>query len=321
MRRDEIKKLVQGPISTVPTPFDNDFKIDYGRMGDLTRWWVDNGLVKGKAVIKVAAAMGEGPMLREDEWPPLLRTAVQAADGKAAIMCGIHYKDTLRAIDDTKKAQDLGAIGVQISPPVFNWPDQDAIVRHFGDISEAVDIGVLIYVTRGLPGGPIYPDTFKRMVDFEQIVAIKWGNPQGTKYEDLFELADVFNIIDNNGTPVLNHKLGGRGYINHTSQMNPAHDLKIWELIESGRYDDAQALYDVVEKDPAFRAFGAKVGQRTCGEAYLVKGMMAVMGQPAGPPRPPSLPMNAEELAELRDIMDAWGWPVASRSQVIGAAA
>ncbi|MDP7579188.1 MAG: dihydrodipicolinate synthase family protein [SAR202 cluster bacterium] len=322
MRREDIKELVKGPISTVPTPFNNSFKIDYGRMRDLTEWWVENGLVKGKAVIKVAAAMGEGPMLREDEWPRLLRTAVQAADQKAAIMCGIHYKDTLRAIEDAKLAQDLGAIGVQISPPVFNFPDQDAIVRHFGDISDAIDgIGILVYVTRGLPGGPIYPETFRRMVDFEHLVAVKWGNPAGTKYEDLFDLSNVINIIDNNGTPILNHQLGGKGYINHTSQMNPAHDLKIWELMESGLYDDAQAVYDSVEKDPAFRQFNTKVAQRTCGEAYMVKGMMAVMGQPAGPPRPPSLAMNAEELTELHQIMEAWGWPVAPNSDIVKLAA
>jgi len=27
-------------------------------MAELTQWWVESGLVKGKAVIKIAAAMG-----------------------------------------------------------------------------------------------------------------------------------------------------------------------------------------------------------------------------------------------------------------------
>ena len=87
--------------------------------------------------------------------------------------------------------------------------------------------------------------------------------------------------------------------------------------MERGLYDDAQILYDSVEKDPAFRQFNTKVAQRTCGEAYMVKGMMAVMGQPAGPPRPPSLAMNAEELVELHQIMEAWGWPVAPKADIV----
>ena len=188
MDREEIKSFVVGPIATVPTPFDDDFEVDYATMADLTQWWVEGGLVKGRAVIKVAAAMGEGPQLRDEEWPELLRTAVRAADDKAAIMCGLHYKDTIRTIEDAKKAQDLGAIGLQISPPVLNGPTQDDIVRHFGDVSDAIDIGFLAYVTRGMPGSSIYPETFKRMVDFEHVVAIKWGVPAENKYEDIFEL-------------------------------------------------------------------------------------------------------------------------------------
>ena len=74
--------------------------------------------------------MGEGPQLRDEEWPHHLRTAVQAADDKAAIVCGLHYKDTIRTIEDAKKAQDLSAIALQISPPVLNGPTQDDIVRH-----------------------------------------------------------------------------------------------------------------------------------------------------------------------------------------------
>ena len=132
-------------MATVPTPFANSFEVDYPKMRDLTQWWVENGLVKGKAVIKIAATMGEGPQLRDDEWPILLRTVVRAAEEKAAIMCGLHYKDTIRAVEDAKKAQDNGAIGLQISPPIFNGPTQDDTLRHCEAISDAIYIGILAY--------------------------------------------------------------------------------------------------------------------------------------------------------------------------------
>ena len=80
MNREELKQLMVGPIATVPTPFDTDFEVDHGRMRELTQRMVEGGYVKGAGVIKVAAAMGEGPMLRDDEWPSLLRTTVLAAD-------------------------------------------------------------------------------------------------------------------------------------------------------------------------------------------------------------------------------------------------
>ena len=78
MNREETKKLIVGPIATVPTPFDADYEVDYLKMRDLTQWWVESGLVKGKAVIKVAAAMVEGPQVRDYECPELRRSWVQA---------------------------------------------------------------------------------------------------------------------------------------------------------------------------------------------------------------------------------------------------
>ena len=330
MDREEIKQLIVGPMATVPTPFDDDFEVDYAKMRDLTQWWVENGLVKGKAVIKVAATMGEGPQLRDDEWPTLLRTAARAAEDKAAIVCGLHYKDTIRAVEDAKKAQDNGAIGLQISPPIFNAPTQDDTLRHFEDISNAIDIGILAYPVWYLSWGGIHLETFRRMVDFEQVVGIKWYAPEpGTykmpfttspdpiiKYEDIFELADIVNIIDNAGTPILNHRLGGKGYINHTSDIYPPHDLKLWELMESGRYDEADALWESAEVP--WRKFANKVSQRTGGQAVVKKGMLAVMGHPPGASRPPSLPLTAEELAELYEMMAGWGWPVAEKAAVLG---
>ena len=306
MDRDELKGLIVGPIATVPTPFDDDFEVDYGKMAELTQWWVESGLVKGRSVIKVAAAMGEGPMLRDSEWPSLLRTVVQASDDKAAIMCGLHYKDTKRAIEDAKLAQGLGAHGLQVSPPIFNLPTQDDILAYYGELSDAIDIGILVYVTRGMQT-PIYMDTYRKMTEFEHIVGIKWSPVVG-EYEDIFELKDRFNIIDNGSGAVRCYQLGGHGYINHTAEIYPPHDLKVLDLLESEQWDEAQALLDSVN-GPLDKIF-EKVGKRTGGQGVVKKGMMAAMGRPVGASRPPSGPMNDDEMAELRDVLRAAGWPV-----------
>ena len=41
MNRTDIRKLIKSPIATVPTPFDQNHEIDYGRMAELTEMWVD----------------------------------------------------------------------------------------------------------------------------------------------------------------------------------------------------------------------------------------------------------------------------------------
>ena len=314
MNLDEIKRLVIGPIATVGTPFDDEFEVDYGKFARLTQWWVQQGLVKGRAVIKVAAAMGEGPQLRDEEWPALLRTALQASNDQAAIVCGLHYKDTIRQIEDAKKAQDLGAIALQISPPVHNGPTRGDVLRFYEDISNAIDIGIMVYNTQGMLGDMITPDDYRTMADFDNVIAIKWSAP-GYDYDAIFDLKDKVNIIDNTKDPTRNHRLGGRGFINWTSEIYPPHDLAVWDSMEDGRYQDARdrwfAVYDPLSE------FAARVGARSGGQARVKKGMMKVMGMDIGDSRPPSLPLSPSELDELRQLLIGFGFPVPQREAAV----
>lgn len=307
MEREEIRRQMIGVVATVPTAFDDDYRVDYGLMAAATEHWIENGLVHGKAVLKVAAAMGEGPQLREEEWRTLLQTVVQAARGRVPVMGAVHYKDTVRTIEDINIAADLGVMGCQVSPPIFNQPTEEDIVEYFGDVSENIDIGILIYNTHWLPHGAIYPRTFARMMDFEYVTAIKWNPPEGSAYEDIFTMADTFNIMDNSDRPIDCHRLGGRGFLTDGVDAYPPFYLGIWDLMEEGRYNEAQSKWDSVIPD--LRAFYREVTQISGGEGRVAKALSEVMGTPVGPPRPPSLPLSDDEMDRLRSMMKSWGWP------------
>ena len=308
MEREDIRRQMVGVVATVPTPFDEYYNVDYGLMAAATELWIERGLVEGKAVLKVAAAMGEGPQLREDEWKALIQTVVQAADGRVPVMGAVHYKDTVRAIEDVNIASDVGAMGCQVSPPIFNQPSEDDMLRYFEDLSNDIDIGVLVYNTHWLPHGGIYPSTFEKMTDFEYVVAIKWNPPEGSQYADIFKLADTFNIMDNSDRPIDCHRLGGRGFLTDGVDAHPAFFLNVWDLMEQGKYTEAQAEWDSVIPD--LRAFYRDVTQVSGGEGRVAKALSEVMGIPVGPPRPPSLPLSDDDMDKLRTMMSGWGWPV-----------
>jgi 4-hydroxy-tetrahydrodipicolinate synthase len=305
MTRDELKKLIRGTVATIPTPFDTNYKLDLGRAAELTHWWVANGLGSSVAPIKVAAAMGEGPDLSDDEWPHLLRTIVNAAGPGANILCGLKTKNTLHTIEDAKRAQDLGANGLQIDLPIFHHPNQEDYVRFFSDISAAIDIGILIYNTHWFGAESISADTMLRLKDAEHVTAIKWDVPAGLDYDDMRKFSHIFNVIDNSGQMVRCHKNGGRGFISSYIAVHPSHDLKVWELLEARQYDEAQATIDAVNK--VLRPF-EQSSHRVSGGYRFVKGMMAATGRSAGPTRPPTVPFSAKETAELREGLKTIGW-------------
>ena len=178
MNRAELREILRGLVVVATTPMDDDYELDLGNMYEITQWWVESGVVTGRACIKIASVMGEVPQLRDSEFGPLVRTVVQAADGRVPIIAGIHDKDTIRTIEDAKKAQDLGALGLQISPPLYNDPTQDDMLRYFEAVSDAIDIGVMVYHTHWMPHCRIELDTFRKMADFEHIMAIKWNSPR-----------------------------------------------------------------------------------------------------------------------------------------------
>ena len=308
MRREELRGLLKGIILATPTPFDGDFELDLARMAELTQWWIESGLVEGKACIKVASMMGEVPQMREDEWAALVRTTVQAAKGGAPVIAGIHDKDTRRTIEDAKRAQDLGAIGLQVSPPMYNDPTQDDILRYFEAVSDAIDIGIMVYHTHWMPHCRIETETFLRMADFEHVVAIKWSHPKDVPYEEMQRLTADFNILDNTIQPGRCYKLGGHGFVDYDATAYPEYELRILELLEEGQYDEGQEMWDrhVLPVEEFYR----RTSKRSGGQPRTKKAVMELMGHPVGSMRPPSQPLNDEELDELGEILRSGGWPV-----------
>lgn len=311
----QMRKLIVGPIATVPTAFDDNYQVDYGLMAAATERWTETGLVNGRSVLKVAASIGEGHFLSEAEWSKLLQAVVEGARGQVPVLGAIHHKDTIGTIENAKRAADLGVQALQISPPIFNMPTQDDMLRYYGAVSDAVQIGIIIYITHWLRHGTILPETLARMVDFENVVAIKWSPPEGVKYTDVFELADRFNILDNNNDPIRCHKLGGHGFLIDGIEAYPPYYLHLWDLMSQGKYDQAQTEWDrfIVPFDQFFR----KVVTRSGSDAKVAKGMSKIMGMDLGPPRLPSVTMDEQELAELRSLMVGWGWPVPDSSTVV----
>ena len=64
--------------------------------------------------------------------------------------------------------------------------------------------------------------------------------------------------------------------------------------MEEGRYDQAEEMYRRVQGP--LREFSQKIEVRSGGQARSHKGLMAIMGRPVGASRPPSKPLNAEEM-------------------------
>ena len=225
MNRQQKRDVFRGVIGVTVTPYYENYEVNYGKMSDLTKWWTSNGLVRGNAAIKVCSVMGEGPQLRENEWINMLKTTVDAAEGKVDVIGGSHCKDTLRTIEDLKKAHDVGIVGMQVAPPLFNDPNQDDILRYYEALSDNSEIGIMVYQNHWYNNSAINAETLFKMKDLENIVCIKWNSFPGCPDENMEELGKYFNLIENGNDRVGFHKKGGNGFLDKTAVAYPPHDL------------------------------------------------------------------------------------------------
>ncbi|MCR4412127.1 MAG: hypothetical protein NUV77_06840, partial [Thermoguttaceae bacterium] len=106
---------------------------------------------------------------------------------------------------------------------------------------------------------------------------------------------------------VLTHLLGGHGFITHLATVWPEHELKIWDLCQRGRHQEAMDIHST--DNYAWIAFRGKMGSRTSGESPPVKAALELTGRPGGPSRPPSRDLTPEEREELRKLLRAIGVP------------
>ena len=306
MNRQQKRDVYQGVIGVTVTPYYDNYEVNYGKMADLTKWWISNGLVRGDAALKVCSVMGEAPQLRENEWINMLKTTVDAAEGKVDIIGGTHCKDTLRTIEDLKKAHDVGIVGMQVAPPLFNDPNQDDILRYYEALSENSDIGIMVYQNHWYNYSAINAETLLKMKDFENIVCIKWASFPGCPDESMEELGKYFNLIENGNDRVGFHKRGGDGFLDKTAVAYPPHDLQLWKFLEQKKYSEAQELWDTEES--SMKEITAKIGANSGGQARMKKALMNVMGHEVGEQRPPTLPISESERSELRSVVIGLGW-------------
>ena len=86
------------------------------------------------------------------------------------------------------------------------------------------------------------------------------------------------------------------------------HELEILDLLEKGKFDEGQALWDTVALPT--NNFITTVLADSGGAARLKKATMSIMGHPVGSMRPPSQPLNEEEMHKLRQLLIGLRWPV-----------
>ena len=131
-------------LTAMVTPFNADGSVNYEKAADLAEWLINNG----SDGLVVAGSTGEAATMNAEEKLELFRVVVNRINKRVPVIAGTGSNNTADSVKMTKMAEAMGVDGALIVGPYYNKPTQEGLYRHFKTIAEAVDIPVIITVTR-----------------------------------------------------------------------------------------------------------------------------------------------------------------------------
>jgi 4-hydroxy-tetrahydrodipicolinate synthase len=285
-----------GSIVALVTPMQEDGSLDLEALGGLVEFHAEAG-TEG---IVIAGTTGESPCLGKGELDALLRAALEAANGRLAIIGGSGSNSTARTIELTRVVRDAGAAAALVVTPYYNKPTQQGLFLHYEAVARE-GLPLILYNVPGRTACDLLPETSSRLAELPGVVAVKEAVPgaaRARRYREL--LGDRLGLLSGDDATAMEFLLaGGDGVISVTANVAPRLMHGLCEAARHGEPRKAAALNDRLEW--LHRALFVEPNPIPVKWAVMHMGLI-----PAGI-RLPLTPLDSRYYDEVRAAMDRAG--------------
>ena len=141
MNPQELKAILSSGLLSFPVT-DFDQQGNFHRAGYIKRLeWL---APYGATALFAAGGTGEFFSLTPQEYPEIIKTAVDTCAGQVPILAGVGGP-TRVAIQMAREAERLGAKGLLLLPHYLTEASQEGVAKHVEEVCKSVDIGVVVY--------------------------------------------------------------------------------------------------------------------------------------------------------------------------------
>ena len=289
-----MKNIVfKGAAVALVTPFKEDNTTDLDLLGRLIDFQIENDI----DAIAVCGTTGEASTLSKKEHRQIIETAVKKAKGKVPIIAGAGSNNTGTALSLSLAAEDAGADALLLVTPYYNKTTQTGLIEHYFYIADRTSLPIILYNVPSRTGLNILPETYQKLAEHPNIVAVKEANGNIESIIKTMNLCEdslsIYSGEDGLTLPTL--AVGGIGVISVAANIMPKKMHLLCDAFEKGKNAEAAALQREISE------ICSALFSET--NPIPVKKALTMMGYPVGKGRLPLCEMSEKNEKRLASVL------------------
>jgi dihydrodipicolinate synthase/N-acetylneuraminate lyase len=231
----------RGVFPAATTQFQADHSLDI----DATLAHVEAMIEAGIDGLIMLGTVGENCSLEPAEKREVLRATVAHVAGRIPVMSGVAEYTTSLACKFAEDANEIGVDGLMVLPGMVYKSDPRETITHFRNVAHVTDQPIMCYNNPISYGVDISPEMFAELADEPTLVAIKESSEDPRRITDLRNVVgDRYILFCGVDDLVLESAaLGAEGWVSGLVNAFPHENRLLWDLAQSGRYEEARAVY------------------------------------------------------------------------------
>jgi len=258
----------------------------------------------GATALFAAGGTGEFFSLTGDEYPGIIKTAVDTCRGKVPIIAGAGGP-TRFAIACAQEAERLGAHGILLMPHYLTEAGQEGLIAHVEAVCKSVKFGVVIYNRNVCK---LTPDSLAILAErCPNLIGFKDGVGEIETMVAIYQrMGDRFSYLG--GLPTAEVYAAA-----YKALGTPVYSSAVFNFIPKTAVEFYQAVAcdDMVTQHRLLKNFFMPylaIRNRMAGYAVsIVKAGARIVGHDAGPVRPPLTDLKPAEFEQLAALIKTMG--------------
>ena len=301
MNPQDLKTIIGSGLLSFPVT-DFDEKGDFRPKSYIERLeWL---APYGATALFAAGGTGEFFSLTGDEYPAIIKTAVDTCRGKVPIIAGVGGP-TRFAISCAQEAERLGAHGILLLPHYLTEASQEGLIAHVEQVCKSVKFGVIVYNRNVCK---LTPDSLVKLADrCPNLIGFKDGLGEIETMVAIYQrMGDRFAYLG--GLPTAEVYAAA-----YKAMGTPVYSSAVFNFIPKTAMDfyHAVASDDFATQNRLLHDFFMPyLAIRNKAQGYavsIIKAGAKIVGHDAGPVRAPLTDLKPAEMEELAALIKTLG--------------